>query len=80
MNQKNIEIQMNEMVAQGVYSNLAILNHAQSEFVLDFIFMQPGTPKGKALSRVIMNPENAKKFMLALQENIQKYESQFGTI
>lgn len=78
--QNNIEIQMNDQTAQGAYSNLAIINHAQAEFIMDFIFMQPNSNKGKGLSRIIMSPQNAKKFYLALRENIQKYENQYKPI
>jgi len=77
-NQVNIEL--SEEVANGVYSNLAIITHSPTEFVSDFIQMMPGMPKGKVRSRVIMTPTNAKRLMQALQENIQKYEQNFGVI
>ncbi|MBL8993425.1 MAG: DUF3467 domain-containing protein [Spirochaetia bacterium] len=77
---RNIEIQLSEETAQGQYSNLAILNHTESEFVLDFVFLQPNTPKGKILSRVILTPEHAKKFHLALEDNLKKYEAKMGEI
>lgn len=77
---RNIEIQLSEETAQGQYSNLAILNHTESEFVLDFAFLQPNAPKGKILSRVILTPEHAKKFLLALDDNIKKYEAKMGEI
>ena len=77
-NQVNIEL--TEEIALGVYSNLAIIIHSPSEVVSDFVQMMPGMPKGKVRSRVIMTPQNAKRFMRALIENIQKYEQSFGII
>ena len=77
-NQVNIEL--TEEIALGVYSNLAIITHSPSEVVSDFVQMMPGMPKGKVRSRVIMTPQNAKRFMRALIENIQKYEQSFGII
>jgi len=77
-NQVNIEL--TEDIALGVYSNLAIITHSPTEIVSDFIQMMPGMPKGKVRSRVIMTPQNAKRFLLALKENIQKYEQTFGVI
>lgn len=76
----NIEIQLGDDCAQGVYSNLAIINHSSSDIIVDYVFLQPNAPKGKVMSRVIMSAENAKRFALALQDNIQKYESKFGEI
>ena len=77
-NQVNIEL--TEEIALGVYSNLAIITHSPSEVVSVFVQMMPGMPKGKVRSRVIMTPQNAKRFMRALIENIQKYEQSFGII
>ena len=77
-NQVNIEL--TEEIALGVCSNLAIITHSPSEVVSDFVQMMPGMPKGKVRSRVIMTPQNAKRFMRALIENIQKYEQSFGII
>ncbi len=77
-NQVNIEL--TEEVAMGVYSNLAIITHSPSEFVCDFIQMMPGVPKGKVRSRVIMTPQNAKRLLNALQDNLSKYEQHFGEI
>jgi hypothetical protein len=77
-NQVNIEL--NEDVAMGIYSNLAIITHSPAEIIADFIQMMPGMPKGKVRSRVIMTPQNAKRFMKAMQDNIQKYEQTFGVI
>jgi len=75
-----INIELSEEVAQGVYSNLAIITHSSSEFVLDFVRIMPGLPKAKVKSRVILTPEHAKRLLLALQDNIQKYESINGVI
>lgn len=77
-NQLNIEL--SEDMAEGIYSNLAIITHSQAEFVTDFIQMMPGMPKARVRSRVIMSPQNAKRLMRALAENIQKYEQANGTI
>lgn len=77
-NQMNIEL--SEDIALGVYSNLAIITHSPAEVVCDFIQIMPGMPKGKVRSRVIMTPENAKRFLQALSDNIEKYEDNFGKI
>ena len=80
-NQKNqLNIEINDEVSQGTYSNLAIITHSPNEFIVDFAQLMPGTPKAKVRSRVIMNPVNAKRLYKALAENISKYEQQFGTI
>ena len=79
-NTKNIEIQLNEDIAQGIYSNLSIINHTDFEFVVDFVYLQPNVSKGKVQSRVILTPQNAKRFLLALQDNVKKYEAKHGTI
>ena len=77
-NQLNIEL--NEEVAEGIYSNLAIITHSHSEFVVDFIRVMPNVPKAKVQSRIIMTPQHAKRLMNALRENISKFEQAFGTI
>lgn len=79
-NEKKLNIEITEEVADGVYSNFAIISHSASEFVLDFVRIMPNTPKGKVKSRVIMSPAHAKLLMTALQENVRKYEQQFGRI
>lgn len=80
-NQPNqINIELPEETAEGTYSNLTIVTHSPSEFILDFIQLMPGVPKGKVKSRIVMTPDNAKKLMKAMTENIQKYESTHGTI
>jgi len=75
-----LQIELNDEVAQGIYSNLAIISHSSSEFVVDFIRMMPGMPKAKVQSRIILTPEHAKRLMMALIDNVKKYESQFGEI
>ena len=80
-NQKNqINIELTDEIASGTYSNLAIITHSPTEFVLDFVSMMPGTPKAKVKSRIVMTPQHAKRLYKALAENLNKYESQFGPI
>lgn len=76
--QLNIEI--SEEIAEGIYANLAIITHSHAEFVIDFVNVMPGTPKSKVKSRIIFTPQHAKRFMKALTENIQKFEAVNGTI
>ena len=75
-----LEIQLDEEMAQGAYVNLAVVNHNEAEFVVDLIFVQPQTPRAKVRSRVILSPQHAKRFVAALQENINRYEQNFGEI
>ncbi|MCZ4693957.1 DUF3467 domain-containing protein [Ancylomarina euxinus] len=75
-----IDIQLSEEVAQGTYSNLAVITHSSSEFVVDFVRIMPGVPKADVKSRIILTPEHAKRLMLALQDNISKFESMNGPI
>ena len=75
-----LEIQLDEETAQGVYVNMAVVNHNDSEFTLDFIFVQPQAPRAKVRSRVITSPRHAKRMLLALQENVARYEKNFGPI
>lgn len=74
------QIELKPEVAEGTYANLAVISHSSSEFILDFIRVLPGLPKGQVKSRVILTPEHAKRLMLALQDNIGKFESTFGPI
>ncbi|SDE35491.1 DUF3467 domain-containing protein [Riemerella columbipharyngis] len=76
----NINIELNEVVAAGVYANLALVNHSPSEFVLDFIQLMPGVQQAKVRSRVILAPLHAKRILNALQQNVASYEQQFGEI
>lgn len=75
-----MNIELKEEVAQGTYSNLAIITHSNSEFVVDFVRIVPGTPKAQVKSRIILTPAHAKRLMLALQDNINKFEKMNGPI
>ena len=75
-----INIELDEKVAEGTYSNLAIINHSVSEFVVDFITIMPGNPKAKVKSRIILTPQHAKKLLRALGDNVQKFEKMHGDI
>ena len=77
---KQVNIELNEKIAEGIYSNLAIINHSVSEFIVDFISMMPGTPKAKVKSRIILTPQHAKKFLKALDDNVKRFEEANGTI
>ena len=78
--QNQINIELPEELADGIYANLAIISHSHSEFVLDFIRMLPNVPKAKVKSRIIITPEHAKRFLNALADNVKKYEKQHGNI
>ncbi len=78
--QQGINIELTEENANGLYSNLAIITHSYSEFVMDFISIMPGMPKAKVGSRVVMTPHNAKRLMRALIDNVKRYEAQNGLI
>ena len=75
-----LEIDLDENTAQGLYSNLVVVNHSDTEFVLDFIYIQPMQPKAKVRSRIIASPKHAKKILGALLENVKIYEERFGKI
>ena len=79
-NKDGINIEPSEEIATGTYSNLAVINHSNSEFVVDFIQIMPGIPKAKVRSRILLTPQHAKRLNSALKENIKKFEDQFGTI
>ena len=79
-NQQQIQIEVPNEEMQGKYANLAVITHGPNDFFLDMILLAPNTPKARVQSRIIMTPENAKQLMFALQQNIQKYESNFGEI
>ena len=78
--QNRINIELSEEIAEGIYSNLAMIAHSNSEFVIDFIRLMPGVPKAKVKSRIVITPEHAKRFLFALKDNIEKYENSFGPI
>lgn len=75
-----INIELDEAVAEGTYSNLAIINHSVSEFVVDFVNIMPGRPKSKVKSRIILTPQHAKRLLKALGDNINKFEQAHGEI
>lgn len=77
---KNMNVQIDDKIAEGIYSNLALINHSPTEFVVDFIQMMPGLPKAKVKSRIILTPQHAKRLSRALSENVSRYEKQFGEI
>lgn len=78
--QHQLNIELSEEMAEGIYANLAVITHSNAEFVVDFINVMPGIPKAKVKSRIILTPQHAKRFMKALVDNIKKYESVNGTI
>lgn len=80
LNQNQINIELTEEIAEGVYSNLAMIAHSNTEFVIDFIRLMPGVPKAKVKARIVITPEHAKRLLAALKENIKKYEEAFGDI
>ena len=79
-NNEGFKIELKEDVAEGVYSNLAVIAHSSSEFVMDFVRIMPGFAKAQVKSRVIMTPEHAKRLVIALQDNLRRYERQFGEV
>ena len=80
MKENQLQIELKEEIAEGTYANLAIIAHSTSEFVFDFVRMMPGVNKAKVKSRVVMTPEHAKRLAMALQDNLMRYEAQFGEI
>ena len=80
LQQGQINIELDEKTAEGIYSNLAIINHSPSEFVLDFVTIMPGVPKSKVKSRIILTPQHAKRLLKAIAENISRFESAHGEI
>lgn len=79
-NPQPLQIEIDENVARGTYTNLALITHSETELLIDFLFLQPQTPKTKVLTRIITSPVHAKRFLAALQDNIAKYEARFGPI
>jgi hypothetical protein len=75
-----LQVQIDDDVAQGVYSNLVLLNHTENEFVLDFAFIQPANGRAKVRSRVVSSPRHTKRLLLALQKNLERYEERYGRI
>src|SRR6218665_3873370 len=76
----SLEIQLDDDVANGQYGNMALVNHTETEFTMDFIYVQPQQPRAKVLSRIITNPKHMKRLLMAIQDNLAKYESKFGPI
>ena len=79
-NKNQLQIQLKPEVADGKYSNLAMIGHGPNEFLIVFIFAAPGMPQAPVVSRIVMSPENAKQLMFALTDNVKKYEANFGEI
>lgn len=78
--QGHLNIELSEEVAEGIYSNLAVITHSNSEFVIDFIKVMPGVPKARVKSRIVLTPQHAKRLMRALADNLAKFEQANGTI
>ena len=75
-----LQVEMDDATAQGIYANLAGVTHSETEFIFDFLFLQPNQPKAKLRARIISSPVHTKRFLMALQENIKRYEDRFGTV
>lgn len=75
-----LQIQLDDEVAQGIYANLTMVNHTETDFCLDFIFLQPQQPRAKVRTRIISSPKHTKRLLMALKDNIEKWEKKFGTI
>ena len=75
-----LQIELDELTAQGVYCNLAMMNHNPTEFVMDFIFVQPQQPKAKVRARIITSPQHMKRLIVAMQDNVARFEKAFGPI
>lgn len=80
MKKESLEIQLDKEIAQGAYSNLAVVNHTDAEVTLDFVYIQPQELRGNVRSRVILSPRHAKRLLQALKENLDRYERTFGEI
>jgi hypothetical protein len=79
-NNNQINIELSEEMAEGIYSNLAIITHSNAEFVVDFVRIMPGVPKAKVKSRIVLTPQHAKRLLLALSDNVSKFEDMNGVI
>ncbi len=78
--QQQIQVELPKEVSEGIYSNLALIAHSPSEFIIDFARVLPGTPKAKVFSRIVMTPQHARLLQRAIEDNIKKYEASFGEI
>ena len=79
-NNGQFQIELSEEIAEGTYANMAVIAHSSSEFVMDFVRVMPGVAKAKVKSRIVMTPEHSKRLLYALQDNIRRYEAQFGEV
>lgn len=79
-NQPPLQVEIDEAVARGIYTNLALITHSETEFLIDYLFLQPQTAKTKVLARLITSPVHAKRLMWALKDNLDKYEARHGAI
>ena len=79
-NENQLNIELSEEIADGIYSNLAIITHSNSEFVIDFIKVMPGMPKAKVKSRIVLTPQHSKRLLMALKDNVAKFEAIHGEI
>ena len=79
-NEGQINIELDEKIAEGIYANLAIINHSVSEFIVDFVSVMPGQPKAKVKSRIILTPQHAKRLVKALADNVKRFEKSHGEI
>jgi len=78
--QVQLHIQLDDDIAQGMYANLAMVNHTETEFVLDFVYVQPQQPRAKVRARIISSPRHTKRLLLALKDNLEKYEQKYGVL
>ena len=78
--EQQINVEISEEMAEGVYANLAMIAHSNSEFIIDFIRLLPNLPKAKVKARIVITPEHAKRLLVALKDNIRKYEENYGDI
>lgn len=79
-NEHHINIELSDDIAEGIYSNLAVITHSHSEFIVDFVKIMPGVPKAKVKARIILTPQHAKRLLNALKDNLNKFEDNFGVI
>ncbi|HIE66168.1 MAG: DUF3467 domain-containing protein [Nitrospira sp.] len=78
--QVQIQIEIDDATSQGIYANMALLAHTETEFVIDFVYIQPQTPKAKVRARILSSPAHTKRLLMALQDNIRRFEDKFGEI
>ena len=78
--QMQLQIQLDDEIAQGAYVNMAVVNHSETDFTLDMIYVQPQQPKAKVRARIITSPKHMKQLLLAMQEQVKRYEQRFGAI